>query len=79
MLEGHRVAVVSNKEIEILSSGIVEPFSVEDELNQASGGKYEKADKPFTGRVVISEGTGRQGDHHRTEPGQRYRLREGHL
>jgi len=56
MLEGHRVTGISNKEIEMLSSGIVEPFSVEDELNKASGGKYEMADKAFTERVVISKG-----------------------
>ncbi len=56
MLEGHRVTGISNKELEMLSSGIVEPFSVEDELNKASGGKYEMADKPFGERVVISKG-----------------------
>lgn len=56
MLEGHRVTGISNKEIEMLSSDIVEPFSVEDELNKASGGKFEKAEKPFTERVVVSKG-----------------------
>ena len=56
MLEGHRVTGISNNEIDMLSSGIVEPFSVEDELNKASGGKYEKADKPFTERCVVSKG-----------------------
>ena len=56
MLTGHRVTGISNKEIEMLASGIVEPFSVEDELDKASGGKYEKAEKPFTERVVVSKG-----------------------
>ena len=56
MLEGHRVTGISNKEIDMLSSGIVEPFSVEDELNRASNGRYEKAEKPFTGHVVVSKG-----------------------
>ncbi|KAL9126554.1 MAG: hypothetical protein Q9217_004415 [Psora testacea] len=56
MLEGHRVTGISNKELEMISADVVEPFSVEDELNKASGGKYEKADEPFAGWVVISKG-----------------------
>jgi putative intracellular protease/amidase len=42
LLHGHKVTGVSNKKCEILFpvSGIVDPFSVEDELNKASGGQY---------------------------------------
>jgi putative intracellular protease/amidase len=56
LLNGHKVTGVSNKECEILFpvSKIVEPFSVEDALNEASDGHYEKAE-PFNGRVVVSE------------------------
>ena len=48
---------VSNKECEILFpvSGIVGPFSVEDALNKAGGGQYERAE-PFNSRVVVSKG-----------------------
>lgn len=58
LLQGHKVTGVSNKECEILFpiSGIVEPFSVEDELNKASGGQYERAE-PFNSRVVVSKGS----------------------
>jgi putative intracellular protease/amidase len=57
LLHGHKVTGVSNKECEILFpvSGIVEPFSVEDELNKATGGQYERAE-PFNSRVVVSKG-----------------------
>ena len=58
MLDGHKVTGVSNLECETLFplTGIVEPFSVEDELNMACKGRYEKADKPFEGHVVVSKG-----------------------
>jgi putative intracellular protease/amidase len=57
LLHGHKVTGVSNKECEILFpvSGIVEPFSVEDELNKATNGLYERAE-PFNSRVVVSKG-----------------------
>jgi putative intracellular protease/amidase len=57
LLQGHKVTGVSNKECEILFpiSGIVEPFSVEDALNKASDGHYERAE-PLNSRVVVSKG-----------------------
>ncbi|KAK5046414.1 hypothetical protein LTR84_008217 [Exophiala bonariae] len=54
ILEGHRVTGISNKEVDMLASGIEEPFSVESDLSKA-GGKYEKAAEPFSGHVVVSK------------------------
>lgn len=34
----------------------VVPFSLEDKLNEASGGKYEKAAKPWGAHVVVARG-----------------------
>lgn len=45
---------VSDKEVEMLA-GVEGPFSVEGDLNKASGGKYEKAAEPFGGHVVVSK------------------------
>ncbi|KIW12163.1 hypothetical protein PV08_09438 [Exophiala spinifera] len=57
ILDGHKIVGVSNKECELLfpSTGIVEPWSVETELDKATGGKYEKAQNPFEGHVVVSK------------------------
>jgi hypothetical protein len=55
---GHKITGVSNKECEILFpvSGIVEPFSVEYALNNATDGHYERAE-PFNSRIVVSKGS----------------------
>ena len=45
---------ISNKEVDMLS-GVEGPFSVESDLNKASGGKYEKAAEPFGSHVVVSK------------------------
>lgn len=58
MLEGHKVTGISNAECDTLfpMTGVVEPWSVEDELNKASQGRYEKAQTQFSGHVVVSKG-----------------------
>lgn len=32
------------------------PFSLETQLNEASGGKYVKADEPWSAKVVVAGG-----------------------
>jgi putative intracellular protease/amidase len=56
LLEGHKVTGVSDHEIATLARPLVEPFSVEKSLHAATGGKYEKAEKPFEDYVVTSKG-----------------------
>ncbi|ETN37313.1 uncharacterized protein HMPREF1541_08304 [Cyphellophora europaea CBS 101466] len=58
LLKGHKVTGVSNKECELLFpvSGIVEPWSVEDELAKATAGGYSKAAEPYGVEVVLSKG-----------------------
>ncbi|KAJ9611008.1 hypothetical protein H2204_015274 [Knufia peltigerae] len=57
IIDGHKAVGVSNKECELLfpATGVVEPWSVETELDKATGGKYEKAENPFDGHVVVSK------------------------
>lgn len=55
LLAGHKVTGISDFEIEMLSSGLVEPFSVEGTLTTATGGRYEKADEPLGRKVVVSK------------------------
>ena len=58
LLEGHRVTGISNAECDALYpvSGVQDPWSVEDGLVRATGGQYEKAEKNFTEKVVVSKG-----------------------
>lgn len=57
LLDGHRVTAVSNLECDTLYpiNGLKDPWSVEDAITKATNGGYEKADKPFTEKVVISK------------------------
>lgn len=57
ILSGHRVTGFSNTEEEqaygnnIVPPGM--PFSLEDSLNEASGGKYEKSSEAWSPHVIV--------------------------
>lgn len=56
LISGQAVTGFSNSEEEGVGKAKYMPFSLEDELNRASGGKFVKADKDFGEKVVIARG-----------------------
>jgi len=56
LLDGQRVTGFSNSEEEAVGLLSAMPFKLEDELNKASGGKYEKAEKDWAEKVVVARG-----------------------
>jgi putative intracellular protease/amidase len=56
LLDGQRVTGFSNEEEDMVQLTSLMPFSLEDELNRASGGHFEKADKAWGEKVVVSRG-----------------------
>jgi putative intracellular protease/amidase len=57
LLDGQPVTGFSNVEEDTVQMTAAMPFSLEDELNKASGGKYSKAKEPWGKHVVV----GREG------------------
>jgi putative intracellular protease/amidase len=55
-LDGEPITGYSNAEEELSGVKSVMPFSLEDQLNIASGGEYTKAEKPFDVSVVVGRG-----------------------
>jgi len=56
LLDGQRVTGFSNVEEEQVGLTTAVPFLLEDALNQASGGHYEKAEEPWGAKVVVARG-----------------------
>ncbi|RFU25555.1 hypothetical protein B7463_g10777, partial [Scytalidium lignicola] len=56
LLSGQPVTGFSNEEEDAVNLSKVVPFSLEDELNRASGGKFVKADKAWGEKVVVARG-----------------------
>ena len=56
LLDGASVTGFSNTEEESVGLLSAMPFSLEDELNKASGGKFVKADEPWGEKVVVTNG-----------------------
>jgi len=55
-LAGQPVAGFSNSEEEIAGYTSAMPFSLEDKLNEASGGNYQKAEQDWAEKVVTGYG-----------------------
>jgi putative intracellular protease/amidase len=53
LLEGEPVTGFSNIEEDAIQMSSAMPFSLEDELNKASGGKYEKAKDKWASHVAL--------------------------
>lgn len=56
LLDGQPVAGFSNSEEDVTGYTPAMPFSLEDQLNKASGGKYEKASADWGEKVVTGHG-----------------------
>ncbi|KAH8819920.1 putative chaperone protein HSP31 [Xylogone sp. PMI_703] len=56
LISGQPVTGFSNAEEDAVDKTKYMPFSLEDELNRASGGKFVKADKPWGEKVVVARG-----------------------
>lgn len=56
LLDGQAVTGFSNTEEEAVGLTKAMPFSLEDALNKASGGKYVKAEKDWGAKVVVARG-----------------------
>jgi putative intracellular protease/amidase len=56
LLEGQEVTGFSNAEEDQVQLSSVMPFMLEDQLNEASGGKFVKAAEPWGLKVVVSGG-----------------------
>lgn len=56
LLDGQRVTGFSNEEEDQAGLTSLMPFSLEDELNKASGGHFEKAEKAWGEKVVVARG-----------------------
>ena len=56
LIDGALVTGFSNTEEEAVGLASAMPFSLEDELNKASGGKFVKADKDWGEKVVVAKG-----------------------
>ncbi|CAG8958306.1 hypothetical protein HYFRA_00000661 [Hymenoscyphus fraxineus] len=56
LLDGQSVTGFSNTEEEAVGLTKAVPFSLEDKLNEATGGKYEKAASDWGANVVVSRG-----------------------
>ncbi len=54
LLDGQAVTGFSNTEEDAVGLTSVVPFLLEDELNVASGGKYEKGESDWGAKVVVS-------------------------
>lgn len=54
LLKGHRITGISKAEIALMPTHVPVPFELEDALNEASGGGYEKATEPWGEKVVVS-------------------------
>ncbi|KAG4427074.1 hypothetical protein IFR05_017443, partial [Cadophora sp. M221] len=54
LLDGHAVTGFSTSEEDAVQLTSVMPFILEDQLNTASGGKYEKAGSDWAANVVVS-------------------------
>ena len=54
LLDGQKVTGFSNAEETAVGLMAVMPFSLEDELNKASGGHYVKAENDWGEKVVVS-------------------------
>ncbi|CZT45022.1 related to NonF protein, involved in nonactin biosynthesis [Rhynchosporium secalis] len=54
LLDGHAVTGFSNTEEDAVQLTSAMPFKLEDQLNTASGGKYEKAGADWGEKVVVS-------------------------
>ena len=55
-LDGEPVTGYSNVEEEMAGVRDIMPFSLEDALKEASGGKYEKGEKAYDINVVVGRG-----------------------
>lgn len=56
LLDGQHVTGLSNSEEEIEQVTSAMPFKLEDELNRASGSKYEKGGSDWGEKVVVAKG-----------------------
>lgn len=56
LLDGQAVTGFSNTEEDAVGLTAVMPFSLEDALDKASGGKYEKASQNWGEKVVVARG-----------------------
>lgn len=54
LLDGQAVTGFSNTEEDAVGLTAAMPFSLEDELNKASGGKYVKAAQDWAAKVVVA-------------------------
>ncbi|KAK4214285.1 class I glutamine amidotransferase-like protein [Rhypophila decipiens] len=54
LLQGKEVTGFSNAEEDIMKLSQAMPFMLEDKLNDASGGKFVKADEPWGEKVVVA-------------------------
>jgi putative intracellular protease/amidase len=54
LLKGHHVTGFSTAEIDLMPALVPVPFELEEGLNTASGGGYEKAAEPWGEKVVVS-------------------------
>lgn len=56
LVAGQPVTGFSNSEEDVVQLSSAMPFMLEDQLNEASGGKFIKADKDFGVKVVVARG-----------------------
>jgi len=56
LIAGQPVTGFSNSEEDVVQLSSAMPFMLEDQLNEASGGKFVKADKDFGAKVVVARG-----------------------
>lgn len=61
LLSSATVTGFSNVEEDQIGATAVMPFLLEDELNQATGGRYVKASEPWSEKVVVSQYAGLGG------------------
>lgn len=55
-LNGEPITGYSNVEEEMAGVSAIMPFSLEDALGKASGGRYKKGEKPYDVNVIIGRG-----------------------
>ena len=55
LIQGSAVTGFSNAEEDAVGVTAAMPFKLEDELNEKSGGRFEKAAEPWAEKVVVSE------------------------
>jgi len=56
LLDGQPVTGFSNTEEDAVGLSSAMPFSLEDKLNEATGGKFEKAKEDWSSHVVVARG-----------------------